>query len=75
MEHDKDMLQMLLDAGAILGNSLHATDPDILTLQKRIQHCIELNRGKKPHCYGDDDCSSMILSTCPWRMSCGDNAK
>jgi hypothetical protein len=24
-----------------------------------------------PSCFGHDDCSSLILSACPWRMDCG----
>jgi len=25
----------------------------------------------KPPCFGEDDCSTLMLSTCPWRMDCG----
>jgi hypothetical protein len=24
-----------------------------------------------PHCFGEDDCSTTILSQCPFRMDCG----
>jgi hypothetical protein len=24
-----------------------------------------------PHCFGEDDCSTMMLVRCPWRMDCG----
>lgn len=32
---------------------------------------IEAKRGPAPICYGEDDCSTLILSMCPWRMTCG----
>jgi hypothetical protein len=33
---------------------------------------IRQRRGTEaPVCFGEDDCSSLILSQCPWRMDCG----
>jgi hypothetical protein len=37
-----------------------------------IKHQIEKLRGTRPpSCFGNDDCSSQSLSTCPWSMDCG----
>lgn len=32
----------------------------------------ELRGCLPPPCFGDDDCSSMQLATCPWRFDCGE---
>ena len=31
----------------------------------------ELRGNEPPPCWGDDDCSTLILSQCPWRIDCG----
>ena len=32
---------------------------------------IKAQRGSQPpHCWGMDDCSTLILSQCPWRIDC-----
>lgn len=73
------MLQMLLDAEAIIGNILYRNSPivgedvtDLTNLRDRLHNCIVLNRNPvSPSCYGEDDCSTNQLSMCPWRMNCG----
>ena len=54
-------LQELLDESARLGNAKYLVDEEI---KKR--------RGNTPPpCWGEDDCSTEILSRCPWRIDCG----
>lgn len=57
-------IQDLLDAEATLKNS----DKDATSVVIRIR---ELRGDKAPVCFGEDDCSTEILSRCPWRMDCG----
>ena len=62
-------MQDLLNQEAILSNAGKGDSIErqtILTL-------IRLKRDDKwrPVCFGDDDCSTLALSTCPWRMDCG----
>lgn len=34
---------------------------------------IKLMRGDEPpHCWGQDDCSTLMLVRCPWRIDCGE---
>lgn len=54
-------IQELLDKEARLGNERY----EIL---KQIK---ELRGDEPPHCWGQDDCSTMILVRCPWRIDCG----
>lgn len=56
-------LQHLLDAEAQLGNTRY-------DIQQKI---IEMRGNEPPVCWGQDDCSTLILSMCPWRIDCGDN--
>lgn len=44
-------------------------DPRLPELLLRIR---ELRGDKTPPCFGYDDCSTMALSMCPWRMDCGE---
>lgn len=57
-------IQDLLDAEATLKNS----GKDATSVVIRIR---ELRGDKAPVCFGEDDCSTEILSRCPWRMDCG----
>lgn len=60
-------LQDLLAQEAQLGNSGKKKE------QEQIHVIIILKRGHiPPSCWGEDDCSSNILLTCPWRIDCGD---
>ncbi len=62
-------IQKLLDEEADLANSGQADSPE----RAKIHTVIRLMRDEtqRPHCFGEDDCSSVTLSRCPWRMDCG----
>jgi hypothetical protein len=55
------IMQILLDEEANLGNKRLALHNTIKKLRGVIP----------PVCFGEDDCSTMFLSQCPWRMDCG----
>lgn len=62
-------IQDLLNKEANLSNEgkgQSAERQEILTM-------IRLARDEKyrPVCFGEDDCSTNMLSQCPWRMDCG----
>ena len=55
-------IQELLDKEARLANERYA-----------ILKQIKLLRGDEPpHCWGQDDCSTLMLVRCPWRIDCGE---
>lgn len=54
-------IQVLLDTQAELSNQIFAVEKAIRRLRGVIP----------PDCFGEDDCSTMFLSICPWRMDCG----
>lgn len=55
-------LQELLDESARLSNAKYLVDQEIKN-----------RRGTTaPVCWGQDDCSTLMLMTCPWRIDCGD---
>jgi hypothetical protein len=62
-------LQELLNREAQLSNEgQHNSD-----FRKIILAEIKQLRGTEaPSCFGDDDCSTHVLSQCPWRMDCGE---
>ena len=56
-------LQKLLDKEATLSNRRY-----------HILQQIKSMRGTEPpHCWGLDDCSTLTLSQCPWRIDCGEH--
>ena len=60
-------LQDLLDQEARLSNTGKGDSEE----RKKILTIIRLKRiAPPPTCFGDDDCSIMMLSRCPWRMDC-----
>jgi hypothetical protein len=63
-------IQQLLDAEDRLGNTGKANSPERLAILKQI---VDLRGTDVPHCHGHDDCSTMILIRCPWRIDCGPN--
>ena len=75
--NENTSIQVLLDAEAEISNVIYTykiTGPsaDRLTDTRKLLHRqIECLRGPAPSCYGQDDCSTSTLSTCPWRMTCG----
>lgn len=71
------VIQVLLGAEAGISNVMaqHSIQGDaateLTTVRATIHRQIECLRGPAPDCYGEDDCSTNILSMCPWRMTCG----
>lgn len=65
-------IQDLLDEEAELANNGKANS----TERKEILALIRLKRDEsnRPYCFGEDDCSTNILSMCPWRNDCGNIA-
>jgi hypothetical protein len=62
-------VQELLDQEAKMSNEgMDRNHP----FRKIIHEEIKVLRGTEaPVCYGEDDCSTSILSRCPWRIDCG----
>ena len=62
-------LQKLLDEEAALSNTGRSDSEE----RKKIHTIIRLMRDEtqRPDCFGDDDCSTYMLSICPWRIDCG----
>jgi hypothetical protein len=62
-------IQDLLDKEAWLSNNGQGDSEE----RMKIHTLIRLRRDEnvRPDCFGDDDCSTRILSMCPWRMDCG----
>lgn len=55
------MLQELLDEQAKLSNAKWAVEQEI-----------KARRGTEPPgCWKHDDCSTLMLIRCPWRIDCG----
>lgn len=62
-------LQELLNREAKLSNAGKGDSverQEILTMIR-----LKRNEQYRPVCFGEDDCSTQMLSTCPWRMDCG----
>ena len=62
------LLQTLLNAEATIAN-----DVDVAHLVRQQLHyeIVQLRGSEPPPCHGEDDCSTNILSQCPWRIDCG----
>jgi hypothetical protein len=60
-------LQKLLNEEAMLSNTGRGDSEE----RKKIHTMIRLKRTNQPRCFGQDDCATVTLSTCPWRMDCG----
>lgn len=54
-------IQKLLDKEARLGNERYEV----------VQQIKQLRGTEPPVCWGQDDCSTMMLVRCPWRIDCG----
>ena len=71
------VIQVLLDAEAGISNAISrhnlggVVSTELKTVRATLHRQIECLRGPAPDCYGEDDCSTAILSVCPWRMTCG----
>ena len=61
-------IQELLDQEARLSNEGKGDSEE----RQKIHTMIRIMRkSPAPFCFGEDDCSTTILSLCPWRMDCG----
>jgi hypothetical protein len=62
-------IQQLLNREALLSNTGHGDSIE----RQELHTMIRLMRTDQPPCFGEDDCSTVMLSRCPWRMDCGGN--
>jgi hypothetical protein len=64
-------LQSLLNREATLSNDGKGDCEE----RQQILTAIRLIRDDSqiPVCFGEDDCSTRMLSICPWRFDCGTN--
>ena len=77
--NETTVIQVLLDVDAGISNVLGRPAMQYCTteiaelkiVRATLHRQIECLRGPAPACYGEDDCSTNILSMCPWRMTCG----
>jgi hypothetical protein len=60
-------IQKLLDLEANLSNTGKKDSEEYRQAHIKIK---ELRGIEAPVCWGDDDCSTLILSQCPWRIDC-----
>lgn len=62
-------IQELLDREATLSNQGLGDSAE----RQQLLTAIRLMRDERyrPVCFGEDDCSTNMLSQCPWRMDCG----
>jgi len=60
-------IQELLNLEASLSNSGKKDSSEYRNAHIKIK---ELRGGDAPVCWGEDDCSTLILSQCPWRIDC-----
>lgn len=62
-------MQNLLDQEATLANEGKGDSEE----RQKILTAIRLMRNEslRPVCFGEDDCSTMMLVRCPWRNECG----
>jgi hypothetical protein len=61
-------IQELLDQEAELSNAGQSKSEE----RMKIHTMIRLARSSpSPVCFGEDDCSALMLSHCPWRIDCG----
>lgn len=62
-------LQTLLNEEARLCNTGHGDSKERAELHTLIR--LIRSDSPEPSCFGEDDCSTMVLARCPWRMDCG----
>jgi hypothetical protein len=66
-------IQTLLNQEALLANTGMSDSEQ----RKQIHTMIRLKRvaadgsSETPWCFGQDDCTTLVLSQCPWRIDCG----
>lgn len=62
-------MQAMLNKEARLSNAGKGESDDRQKLLTMIR--MKRDEANRPSCFGHDDCSTQMLSTCPWRMDCG----
>ena len=62
-------LQDMLNKEAQLSNAGKGDSQERQELLTMIR--LARDENYRPWCFGEDDCSTQMLSTCPWRMDCG----
>ena len=62
-------IQDLLDEEAWLSNNGQGDSEERMKIHTMIR--LRRDENARPFCFGEDDCSTRILSMCPWRMDCG----
>ncbi len=60
-------MQVMLDEQARLSNENKKETPEYIAV---IQFIKDKRMQPAPRCWGEDDCSTHILSMCPWRIDC-----
>ena len=61
-------IQEMLDEEAWISNNGKGDSDE----RMKLHTAIRLKRMQPaPVCFGEDNCSSRILSMCPWRIDCG----
>jgi hypothetical protein len=61
-------IQDLLDQEAKLSNDGHGKSEFRIIIHEEIK---SLRGTESPACWGEDDCSTLTLMRCPWRIDCG----
>lgn len=62
-------IQDLLDEEAWFSNNGQGASEERMKIHTMIR--LRRDENARPVCFGHDDCSTRILSMCPWRMDCG----
>jgi len=69
MKDPQNQIQEWLDKSAYLSNNgLQDTEEYRNLIFSILLHRDDRHR---PPCFGQDDCSTLMLSRCPWRIDCG----
>lgn len=63
-------IQRLLNHEALLSNTGKGDSEERKAVHRQI---IAMRGTDKPDCHGHDDCSTLILSMCPFRVDCGND--
>lgn len=66
---NKNTLQDLLNREAKLCNASKGDSSERQELLTMIR--LKRDEQDRPPCFGEDDCSTSVLSQCAWRMDCG----
>jgi hypothetical protein len=67
-------IQDLLNQEAQLANSGMADSEERMQIHTiiRLKRIAADGSSETPWCFGQDDCTTLVLSQCPWRIDCGD---